>query len=305
MSFFVSFSADLWYSVIVRNRLERIMTTYIKIVIVVLIILAVLIAFYLYSIKPGKRRDTSYFENKNYAHRGLHDKTVPENSLEAFRLAAEQGYGVELDVQMSKDGQLVVFHDGNLKRMCGVDGKLKNFTYEELSQLRLKDSEERIPLFSAVLETLNGMDLICEIKGDNGVRNYELCEKVYSMLKDYKGKFVIESFSPFLVMWFRKNHPEIIRGQLSCSFNDNEHMNPILRFTMSHMMGNIFSRPDFVAYKHEDVKNPGFRLVKKLYKPFLVAWTAKGDKQQDHASKHFDSVIFEKDPPESERDGEK
>ena len=274
------------------------MNIIIKVILIILVVLVLFVAFYLYSIKPGKRRNTSYFEQKMYAHRGLHGGPVPENSLMAFRLAHENGFGVELDVQMSKDGQLVVFHDGNLKRMCGVDGKLKNYTYEELSSFRLKDTDEHIPLFSDVLEVLVDSDLICEIKGDNGARNYELCEKVYNQLKSYKGQFCIESFSPFLVKWFRKKHPEIIRGQLSCSFTDIKRMNPILRFVMSNLMINIISRPDFVAYNHEDVRNPGFRLVKKLYKPFLVAWTARGDKQQGHASEHFDSVIFEKDPPE-------
>ncbi len=276
------------------------MNIYIKVLIVVLIVLAASAAFYLYSIKPGKRRDTSYFKQKKYAHRGLHDRDIPENSLTAFHLAREQGYGVELDVQMTKDGRLVVFHDGSLKRMCDVDGKLKNYTYAELSELRLKDTDEKIPLFSEVLDTLGDMDLICEIKGDNGVRNYELCEKAYNELQDYKGRYCVESFSPFLVRWFKKNHPEIIRGQLSCSFSDSEHMNPILKFMMSNLMTNIISRPDFVAYNHEDVHNPGFRLVKKLYRPFLVAWTARGEKQQDHAGKTFDSVIFEKDPPKAD-----
>jgi len=156
-------------------------------------------------IKPGKKRDTSYFYNKMYAHRGLHDDVVPENSLTAFRLARENGYGVELDVQMTKDGQLVVFHDGNLKRVCGVDGFLRDYTYEELQQFSLKGTQEKIPLFSTVLNTLGTTDLICEIKGDNGNKNYVICQKTYEALLQYPGRYCVESFSPYLVKWFKDN----------------------------------------------------------------------------------------------------
>ena len=244
-------------------------------------------------VKPNKKRDTSYFHTKMYAHRGLHGNGVPENSLTAFRLARENGYGVELDVQMTKDKQLVVFHDGNLKRMTGADGYLRDYTYEELSKLRLLDSDEQIPLFEDVLSTLGNTDLICEIKGDNGNKCYELCEKTLSALRNYKGSFCIESFSPFLVRWFKKNHPEIIRGQLSCDFSGDLNMSWIQRFTMTHLLVNILSRPDFVAYKHQDIDNFGVKLCKRLYKPFMVAWTAKGEEEQKSAWGSFDSVIFE------------
>ena len=260
---------------------------------VILIILVVLVIAYLYMLKPNKRRDTSYFEHKYYAHRGLHDENVPENSLTAFRLARENGYGVELDVQMTKDGQLVVFHDGNLNRMCGVDANLRDFTYEELQKLRLKGTDEYIPLFSEVLKTLDGADLICEIKPDNGMKFYELCERTLEMLNSYKGRFIVESFSPFLMGWFKKNHPEIIRGQLSENFVKSNKLN-IQNFCMAGLCVNVISRPDFVAYNHLHAGTLGFKLCKAIYKPFTVAWTAKGKAEQESAEKIFDAVIFEK-----------
>lgn len=258
---------------------------------VVLFIIALIL------IKPGRKRDTSYFHNKMYAHRGLHDEVVPENSLTAFKLARENGYGVELDVQMTKDGQLVVFHDGNLKRMCGVEGFLRDYTYNELCELRLKDTDERIPLFSEVLRTLDKTDLICEIKGDNGNRNYELCEKVYKALLQYPGRYCVESFSPYLVKWFADNHSEIIRGQLSCNFIKEKSMGFLPAFAMTHLLVNVISKPDFVAYRHQDIDAFGFKLCKALYKPFLVTWTAKGEAEQLVAWENFDAVIFEKNPP--------
>lgn len=258
----------------------------IKIILILFIIMLILI-------KPNKRRDTSYFRTKMYAHRGLHGNGVPENSLTAFKLARENGYGVELDVQMTKDKKLVVFHDGNLLRMCGVDGNLRDYTYEELLSFNLGDSEEKIPLFEEVLKVLGTTDLICEIKGDNGAKNYELCELTYNMLMTYKGKFCVESFSPYLVGWFKKHHPEIIRGQLSCDFSDDAAMKWYMRLSMEHLLVNVISRPDFIAYRHQDINKFGFRMCKGIYRPFLVAWTAKGEAEQKSAWGSFDSVIFE------------
>jgi len=107
---------------------------------------------------PGvaNKRQKSPFMGTNFAHRGLHsrDKTVPENSLEAFRLAARQGYGVELDVQLTRDGHVVVFHDATLDRVCGVEGRVDELTYGELCKLRLCGSEYGIPLLSEVLAVI-------------------------------------------------------------------------------------------------------------------------------------------------------
>lgn len=262
------------------------------IVLIIVVFVAMLIM-----IKPNKKRDTQYFHTKMYAHRGLHGNGVPENSLAAFRLAVENGYGVELDTQMTKDGKIVVFHDGTLKRMCGVDGYLRDYTYEELKEFRLAGTDERIPLFEDVLNTLGTTDLICEIKGDNGNHCYELCEKTYNHLMNYKGRFVVESFVPYLLKWFREHHPEVIRGQLSCNmYRGSESAEPqkwYVKLLMTHLLVNFISKPDFIAYKHQDVRTFGYSLCKRVYRPFLVAWTARGEEEQKSAWGGFDSVIFE------------
>ena len=98
---------------------------------------------FIYLVAPGKirKKQRSPFQNRNFAHRGLHkrDKSVPENSLAAFERAASYGYGIELDVQLSKDGQVVVFHDDTLNRVCGVDARVDSKTLAELQQLSLCD----------------------------------------------------------------------------------------------------------------------------------------------------------------------
>ncbi len=252
-----------------------------------------IIVLFGFLIKPANRRDVSGFRGKRYAHRGLHNETVPENSLAAFRRAEEKRIGVELDVQMTKDGQIVVFHDGTLKRMCNADGYLRDYTYDELCKLNLKDTDEKIPLFKDVLTVLNGVDLICELKSDNGFKNYELCEKTYELLTDYPGRFCVESFSPYLVRWFKKSHPEIIRGQLSCKMKENGH-GAFVNFLLTNLMFNFLSRPDFIAYDFCDARrNVIFKTVKKVFRPLCVGWAPKGDAQIAEASEIFDTLIYE------------
>ena len=108
-------------------------------------------AGYLFLIKPDTKRKewAKPYEEKGVAHRGLFDKSlgIPENSLAAFQRAVEKNYGVELDVQLTKDNRLVVFHDEDLFRMCGVKKKVRDCTWEELCQYTLQGTEEKIPLF--------------------------------------------------------------------------------------------------------------------------------------------------------------
>lgn len=256
-------------------------------------VLAVLFLGLMFLIKPNKRRDVSKFYGKRYAHRGLHDSKIPENSKTAFMKAREQGYGVELDVQMTKDGKLVVFHDGTLKRMCGIEGFLRDYTYEELQAFTLKDTNERIPLFDDVLRILEDVNLICEIKSDNGIRNNRICEMTYEKLEKYRGNWCMESFSPFLVEWFRIHHPEIIRGQLSCNMKKEPGQTWIVNFALTHLLANAVSRPDFIAYRFTDTNKFGYRLCRLLFHPFCIAWTPRGTEEIAAAEKEFETIIFE------------
>ena len=204
-------------------------------------------------VAPGeaRKRKKAPFMYRNFAHRGLHkrDKSIPENSLAAFERAASYGYGIELDVQLSKDGQVVVFHDDTLNRVCGVDARVDEKTYDELSNMSLCGTEQTIPLFSEVLKTVRGRGpLIVELK--NGKRNKELCEKTYALLRRYSGDYCVESFNPFIVRWFKINAPEVIRGQLASPAADYDgEVNGVTAFVLSNLLLNFLARPQFVAYK--------------------------------------------------------
>ena len=136
------------------------------IVMMLIIVFLVLACAFVYLTMPNKFR---FFDLPViYCHRGFFDnENIPENSLSAFRKSAEKELAVELDVRPTKDGKIVVFHDGNLKRMCGVDKSVSEMTFEELSELRLFGTEEKIPLFTEVMEACAGVPIYCEIKTDS------------------------------------------------------------------------------------------------------------------------------------------
>ncbi|HEY8500630.1 MAG TPA: glycerophosphodiester phosphodiesterase family protein [Clostridia bacterium] len=257
-----------------------------------IVILLILCAVIIYLVKPNKRR-VEKFPCLLFAHRGLHGKGVPENSITAFKKAGEKGYGVELDVRLTKDNKLVVFHDENLKRMCGLDVKVKDADFKDLENCRLCGTEETIPLFSDVLKVLEDMPVICEIKAGSDESASEICEAVCSEIKDYKGFICIESFNPFILQWLRKNRPDIIRGQLSMSFmKDRNQLGFLQSFMMTNLFVNVFSRPDFIAYRFGD-KSFGYFLCRSIFNPLLASWTLKDEQSRRKAEMLHDAVIFE------------
>ena len=246
----------------------------------------------LFLLAPGtsSRRQREPFMGTNVAHRGLHsrDKSVPENSLEAFRLAAEAGYGIELDVQFSKDKQVVVFHDDTLDRVCGVHARVDELTYDELKELRLCGSDQIIPLFTEVLGVIRGRSpIICELK--NGRNNRELCEKTYEIISGYRGDICVESFNPMIVTWFRFHAKDLLRGQLAqpTRFYDAETMSAPLAYALGHTLFNCLARPQFIAYRI------GFRplsvRMSELLGAMRVGWTSH--EPRNEAGR--DTVIFE------------
>lgn len=258
-----------------------------------------LAALYLFLIAPGRRgKDFSGLLHVMYAHRGLfsNENGVPENSLPAFRKAVEAGYGIELDVQLTRDGQLVVFHDGDLARMCGVQGQLCGVPYAQLSQYALLGTDERIPLFSQVLALVAGrVPIIVELKPYGDIA--ALSRKVHEALSRYKGPFGVESFHPLAMRWFKRNAPRLIRGQLVTgrlwqkgSF--------FRRAALKYLLVNALSRPDFIACDIRTDRNISMTLMRVLFKPKLVAWTVQTEEEQAWAAKKYDAQIFEGYTPE-------
>ncbi len=269
-----------------------------KFVVGIGIVLFVLIVLYLLAIMPRMfgRADRKPFLHVLYAHRGLHDNQsdAPENSMKAFRRAVEAGFGIELDVQLTKDKVPVVFHDFTLKRICDVQGKVKDYTFEQLQQFSLCGTEEKIPKLEAFLKMVDGkVPLIIEYK-IAGI-DVEVCRLADKLLQNYKGLYCIESFNPMGVLWYRKNKKHIMRGQLADSFRREKNSSypaPLLMF-LHHMLFNFLTKPDFIAYHHKYHRDLSRSLCRNLYRSTAVAWTIRSQEELDKRKKDFDMFIFE------------
>ncbi len=269
----------------------------------VLVLITILLMLYLFLIAPRmwKKPDRTPLLNVLYAHRGLFDNKTdaPENSLPAFQKAVEAGYGIELDVQLSKDGVPVVFHDASLKRMCGVEGNVRDYPLSELKQLKLADSNAEVPTLAEVLDVVDGkVPLIIEYK--LYVPQTKVCRLVNDFLRSYTGAYCIESFHPLALLWYRRHRPDVVRGQLCMEFwNEDKYRGNPFFFVLSYLVTNAAARPDFIAYKHSDASNLSFRLTKRMG-ALSVAWTIKSQTQLEEAKKHFDLFIFDSFIPKKE-----
>ncbi len=265
----------------------------IKITLCSIVMLAVL---YLLAIMPRmlKRPDTSLFKKVYFAHRGLHDNAgyAPENSMAAFKKAVEAGLGMELDVQVTRDGVPVIFHDFKLERICGAEGKVVDHTYNELQAYTLCQSGERIPKLSDLLDMVDGrVPLIVEIKAETA--DVSCCTVIDGLLRAYHGAYCVESFNPMVLWWFRINHGDVVRGQLSSNFRKEGVYWNILYFAMTHLLFNFLTKPDFIAYNHKFSEEPGRRICRWLYRHPAAAWTVRSEQDLETLKGEYDVFIFD------------
>ena len=245
----------------------------------------------------NKKEITEGLLKARYAHRGLHTKPeIPENSMHAFRLAVEDGYGIELDVHLTSDNKLAVIHDPSLKRTAGVDLVIEDITLEKAQEFYLEASQERIPDFEDVLKVVSGkIPLIIELKTEGGNTD-ALCTRMMQALEGYEGLYCIESFDPSVVKWLRHNAPQVVRGQLAghlrrggdCNIKRSHDF--LLKTLLVNFMG---GKPDFVAYKYEDIDSIPFR----LFSGAKFTWTIKSYEDLRKAEARGIPGIFEQFNP--------
>lgn len=230
-----------------------------------------------------------------YAHRGLHSEGVAENSLTAFRLAKEAGCGIELDVHLLKDGELAVIHDSLLKRTTGQDGYVEDLSASDLDHYRLEGTDDSIPLLTDVLRLFAGeAPLIIELK-TRGNNAPELCKKICEIMDGYQGAYCVESFDPRCIRWFRKNRPDIIRGQLTENYfiSQSTPLPWFLKLALTHQLLNFLILPDFIAYRFADRKTFSNALCRKLWGVQGVTWTLRSKEEYDTAVSEGWIPIFE------------
>ena len=254
----------------------------------------------LYMIWPGgRRKEMKRFTEVKYAHRGMHTEGVAENSLTAFRRAKDNGFGIELDVRLSGDGELVVFHDDTLTRVAGVEGKVIDYTAEELSKMSLSGTSDGIPTFRQVLELIDGaVPLLIEIKmgtGESGV-----AEKLVDVIEGYKGEYIVESFNPLALRVIRRLRPDILRGILSDLYmKDPKYKGKLIYRLSQNLMLNFIMRPNFIAYSKRGYYKPALKILGRIFRTPLITWTVKSKEEEREAYEHgFDAVIFKDYVPE-------
>ena len=264
-----------------------------------LIALVLAVLFVLGMMTKRKPRNGFYgrLGDYHYAHRGLHaiSAGIPENSLRAFRLAANNGFGAELDVHMSRDGRLVIMHDENMKRTTGVNANIGAVTTQVLSQLTLEGTKEKVHYLEEVLPLFVGKTpLLIELKSENN-NHVELTRKVTNLLKQYPDlDYMIESFDPRVLRWLKKHRPDIVRGQLSCDFfKEPKELNIFQRFFLTNMLFNFLTKPDFIAYKYEDRYSLAPGLCKKIWGSQMFWWVVRSQDVANELMEQDGMIIFE------------
>lgn len=226
------------------------------------------------------------------AHRGLHhdNGVIPENSLAAFKGAIVEGYPIELDIQVTAGGQVIVFHDSDLERMCGLKKAIRDLGDEEIKGFFLKGGTEQIPLLTDVFKLVAGkVPLLIEIKSLNGVKNAKIA--ILQLIRNYPGEIAIQSFDPFILYWFAKHIPIIARGQLAASFT-GERVPFLAKVVLKNLWLNSLSRPDFIAYNVADLPLKKVSYLRSKGFPVL-GWTVRSELTQTQISPYCDNIIFE------------
>lgn len=244
-------------------------------------------------------KDMCWLKDMFICHRGLHtrDQSVPENSLAAIHQAVLKNHAIEIDVQMTKDQKIIVFHDDDFLRVCGVNQKVAQSTFDLMKHMTLFDTQEKIPTLEEAVSKIDGrVPLLIEIKPDE--RYQEISKAVYDIIKDYHGNIAIFSFHPGIVYWFKQHAPDIIRGQISSFFKDVD-LPWINKMLMKRMCFNVFTRPDFISYHHQDLPNRYADRFKRKGR-IVISYKADNKAEFNRVRNIYDNIVYEHfDPNEN------
>ena len=264
-----------------------------KTIIIILIVLC-LLATFLVAPRMFNKPDMSAFIDVNVAHRGYYDNEagIPENSLSCFQAAIDKGFAIELDIQLSSDGVAFVFHDADLERMCGVQGKIWDYTAAELKEMKLLGTEETIPTFEETLALINGqVPLLVEYKMDKA--DNAVCAAGQAVLDEYDGAYAIQCFDPRAILWYKKNAPQVARGQLAEEFwEKEENKGKPLYLILTYMFTNVVTRPDFISYKAAHKDNIALNVCRALGAK-TACYTVKNADELSFVNGEFDMYIFD------------
>jgi glycerophosphoryl diester phosphodiesterase len=231
--------------------------------------------------------------NGYFAHRGLYQREnfIPENSLAAFQNAIDHHYGIELDIQLSSDELMYVFHDDDTQRMTSVSAILEELDAKTIDGLKLKSTEEKVPPFSEVLKLVSGrVPLLIELKTTK--RRALAVKKTLELIKDYQGDFAFCSFDPLILLELKKQAPQYLRGLNMEYCIDNEKYSLLTRIILHNALLNFLIRPDYLSVDY-NFKSRTYYLTRSLFKGFGMMWALPSQEKENKIRSQCETIIFE------------
>lgn len=234
-------------------------------------------------------KNMDWIKTGYFAHRGLHNgQDIPENTMLAFLRAVENGYDLECDIQLTNDKKIVVFHDENMNRLCNVDLKVQTQNFDDIKDYPILNTKETMPLLTELLDNIpKTTKLLIELKPHKNKK--EVVKHFLDIMKHYTHTYAIHSFDPGIVYQFKKQAPNVIRGQIAESFKDRKGIGYRL---VGHMVFNPFSKPDWINYSIRELPNK--RLDKLKAKGLVIcSYTARTEEEFALVRKHYHNAVFE------------
>ncbi|MGZ8343776.1 MAG: glycerophosphodiester phosphodiesterase family protein [Allosphingosinicella sp.] len=236
---------------------------------------------------PSRRSELDRLGAVPFAHRGLHGGALVENSGAAIAAAVDRGYGVELDVQLSRDGEAMVFHDYELDRLTAGQGPVAARTAAELQAFRFRVGTEGMPRLAEALAMIGGRTpLLIEVKSPER-RVARLCAAVARAVDGYDGPFGVMSFNPEVGAWFARHAPQMPRGLVVTESGRRG-----LRGRIERPLALWRSRADFLACDVRDLPSRFAGAARRRGLP-VYTWTVRSEADRARAAAHADQIIFE------------
>lgn len=231
-------------------------------------------------------KNLNFIKNSVIAHRGIFDNKVTiENTIKAFKKAINKNMTIELDVHLTKDNKIVVYHDDNLSRLTNSNKNIKDLTYDEIKNIKFKETDDKIPTLNEVLDIIDGkVPVIIELKYDT--KNHKLEKELVKILDNYKGEFAVQSFDYSIINWFKKNRENYIRGLLVTNKKDN-----LFKYLNNKLIFLNLCKPDFLSVNKKNLGNKKIEEYNKNHP--VIAYTIKNKKDYNKYKNEFDNLICE------------
>ncbi|MDE2445966.1 MAG: glycerophosphodiester phosphodiesterase [Alphaproteobacteria bacterium] len=241
-------------------------------------------------------RDLHWLVARPIAHRGLHDEknSVVENCEKAFASALTHGYSIECDIELTKDGEAVVFHDDEIDRVMDGTGPVRSFSARQLKAKSYKQGKDKIQTLGELLEQVDGRQtLVIEIKSlwDDDLT---LTLRALQVLADYQGPYALMSFDPHLIACVAERAPHTVRGITADRVTDPYYqpLSIARRLEMQSFSHLPKSRPHFVSFDANGFPFAAVGEIREKGHP-IICWTIRTPEQASRALRYCDQITFE------------